>query len=218
MAFEIVDLTTSPRANAVAMFKDAALPTIVLSSKFDVSPLVGLKKKGFRFNALMLYCILKACRKFDGCYYDIKNDTFIKYDDMCVDMIVEGKDKQLYYVDLPYFDKFLDFYDEYETVRKHCHENYCNRKFVGRDHACMSTSAVINRQFETISVNFFRDFYNPFFAWGKIEKKGLKKHLNISLRVHHACMDGQEVGEIFNEIEKNMHTLAKQIKTELKSK
>lgn len=216
MAFEVVDLKTSSRANAFAMFKDAAVPTLWLCSKFDVKPLVLLKKKGFRFNALMLYCILKACRKFEGCYYDVKGEDLVKYDSMCIDMVVEGKDKQLYYVDLPYFDSFLDFNNEYETVRKYCYENCCNRKFIGRDHACMSTSAVVNRQFEMIIPNFFRDFYNPFFAWGKIEKRLCKRELNISIRAHHACMDGQEIGKIFNEIQRNINQIAKQIKNESK--
>ncbi|MBO5395043.1 MAG: hypothetical protein J6A28_04005 [Clostridia bacterium] len=218
MGFEKVDLSTCPRADAFDMFKDAPNPTIALTSKFDVTPLVKLQKKGWSFNCMMMYCILKACKKFEGCWYDIKKGELVKYDWMCIDMIVQGKDGKLYYVDMPDLDNFPDFHEEYIKVRSHCRDNCQNRKFLGRDHACISTSAVVNREFEAVIPNYFRDFFNPFFLWGKVHRAGLKKTLNISLRVHHSFMDGQEVGEIFNQIQYNMTSLKQEIKESLLSR
>lgn len=215
MGFEIVDLKTSPRAKAFDMFKDAENPILVFTSKFDVTPLVRMKNKGLSFNCLMLYCILKACKQFDGCFYDIKEDNLVKYDWMCVDMVVQGKDGNLYYADLPDMDDVLDFHKEYVEVRTYCRDNCCSRKFIGRDHACISTSAVVNREFEAVTPNYFRDFINPFFVWGKVHNSGLKSSLNISMRVHHTFMDGQEVGEIFNAIQANIDGIKKEVKTAL---
>ena len=212
MDFEKVDLSKCARADAFDMFKDSPNPTIAFTSKFDVSPLVKLKKKGFSFNCMMMYCILKACKQSEGCWYDIKKGELVKYDWMCVDMIVQGKDGKLYYMDMPDMDNFIDFHNEYKKVSLQCRENCQNRKFIGRDHACISTSAIVNREFEAVIPNYFRDFFNPFFAWGKVHSAGFKNTLNISLRVHHSFMDGQEVGDIFNQIQSNMNALKREIK------
>ena len=199
MSYEVVDLEKSPRSRAFDMFKDSRMPIMVLTSKLDILPLIKLKSKGYNLNAMLMYSILQAGRKFDGCYYDIKDGKLIKYDDICVDMVVEGKDKNLYYTDVPYFDNFQDFQEEYSKRKKYCYENCCSKKF--DDKATLSTSAVVNRVFEAIYPNFSDEFINPFFVWGKSERGLLKDNLNVSLRVHHAFMDGKEVGQLFNEIQ-----------------
>ena len=210
MGYEIVDISKSPRGRAYNMFRNARMPAMVLTSKLDITPLMRLKKKGHSVNAMMLYCILKAGRQCDGCYYDIKDGELIKYDDMCIDMVVEGKDKGLYYMNIPYHDNYLDFEKDYARIKKQCYENNCSHKYDGV--ACLATSAVVNRRFESIVPNVSDDFMNPFFVWGRSDKKGLKDTLNVSLRVHHACLDGQEVGALFNGIQSEIDGLSKSIR------
>lgn len=209
MGFEVVDLEKSSRARAYEMFKNASVPTMVFTVKLDVTPLIRLKTKGYGFNSLLMYCILKAGRQFEGCYYDIKDGKLVKYDDMCVDMVVEGKDKGLYYMNLPYYDNYIDFQQDYIKTKKYCYENCCSYRFDGC--ACLATSAVINCEFEAISPNVSSDFMNPFFIWGKTHKSMLRETLNVSVRIHHACMDGQEVGALFNQIQKEINQVKQSI-------
>ena len=218
MSFEIVELDTCPRKDAFEMFKDAPNPTIAFTSKLDVTPLVKLHKKGYSFNSLMMYAILEACKKSEGCHYDIKKGQLVKYDrdSMCVDSIVQGRDGKLYYMDVAYDKNVYEFHKNYQNVRTECRDNCKNRKFIGRDHACISTSAIVNRSFEAVIPNYFRDFFNPFFVWGKIQKGFTKDTLNVSVRIHHSFMDGQEVGNIFNDIQSNIDNMPRRMKEGIK--
>ena len=43
--------------------------------------------------------------------------------------------------------------------------------------------------------------------WGSYETKGFKKKLNISLRFHHATIDGQRAALFFNELQKQFNSI-----------
>ena len=72
------------------------------------------------------------------------------------------------------------------------------------DGALISTSAVVNYPFESFSLELSETFWDNFLLWGKYYSKGFKKYLNITLRFHHALIDGRTAGEFFNSLQKEI--------------
>ena len=73
--------------------------------------------------------------------------------------------------------------------------------------ALIGTSAIPSFPFTSISLDISISFWDNFILWGGYEKKGLKKKLNISLRFHHATIDGQCAAKYFNELQKQFNSI-----------
>ena len=119
--------------------------------------------------------------------------------------VVNGKDGLLYYADYKYFDNFLDFEKEYKRVNKYCYDN-CSH-FQEDTGSLISTSAIIGFPFTSISLDVSVSFWDNFVMWGSFETKGFKKKLSISLRFHHATIDGQCAARYFNELQKQFNSI-----------
>jgi len=99
----------------------------------------------------------------------------------------------------------LDFEKEYERVNKYCYEN-CE-SFREDTGSLISTSALIGYPFKSISCEVATDFWDNFLMWGKYEKHGRKVTLNISLRFHHATIDGQRAAMFYSELQKQIDNI-----------
>lgn len=175
-------------------------PSVCVTGSFDISNVWKQKKKGHSLNALLCYCMLKAAQNIEEFHYSIKEDGLYYYNNVKTNAVVNGKDGLLYYADYKYFDNFLDFENEYKRVNEYCYENCTN--FQEDTGALIATSAIPEFPFISISLGVSITFWDNFLLWGKYETKGLKKKLNISLRFHHATIDGQTAAKYFNELQK----------------
>jgi len=124
---------------------------------------------------------------------------------MKTNAVVNGKDGLLYYADYKYFDNFEDFEKEYKRVNQLCYENCTS--FQEDTGSLIGTSAILGFPFTSISLDVSVSFWDNFILWGKYEKKGFKKKLNISLRFHHATIDGQRAAKFFNELQNQFNTI-----------
>ena len=138
-------------------------------------------------------------------HYQILSDGLYRYQNVKVNAVVMGSDNQLYFGDFKYANNFKDFNKEYKRVLEYCYKNNCH--FIEDTGSLMATSAVINYPFESFSYGMSPTFGDNFLMWGKYKKKFLKKELNITLRFHHALIDGQHAGMFFNELQKQISNL-----------
>ena len=180
-------------------------PSVCVTGSFDITNVWKQKKRGHSLNALLCYCILHAAQKIEAFHYSIKEDGLYYYEYMKTNAVVNGKDGLLYYADYKYFDTFQEFEREYNRVNKFCYEHCTN--FQEDTGSLIGTSAIPGFPFTAISLDVSISFWDNFVLWGKYEKKRLKKILNISLRFHHATIDGQRAAMFFNELQKQFSTI-----------
>lgn len=180
-------------------------PSVCVTGDFDVTNLYKLKKKGHSFNALLCYCIQKAAQKIKEFHYSIKEDGLYFYKNVKTNAVINGVDGQLYYVDYKYNDIFEEFEKEYLRVNEYCSKNCVHlQEDTG---ALISTSAVIGFPFTSVSLDVSPVFWDNFLIWGKYIKKGFKVRLSISLRFHHAVIDGQHAAQFYNELQNEIKGL-----------
>jgi chloramphenicol O-acetyltransferase type A len=186
-------------------FTNETNPGVCVSGTFDVSNLIKQKKKGHSLNALICYSVLKAGEAISEFHYSIKEDGLYYYDHVKVNAVFKGKDDSLCYGSIKYFETFGEFEKEYWRVKEYCYENMCHYdEDVG---AMLSTSAVVNFPFDSFSLSISDTFWDNFLMWGRCVKKFMKTELKMTLRFHHATLDGEHVGMFFNELQKQMKNL-----------
>lgn len=180
-------------------------PSVCVTGTFDITNVYKQKKKGHSLNALLCYCVLHTAQNIEEFHYSIKEDGLYYYENMKTNAVVNGKDGLLYYADYKYYDNFQDFEKEYKRVNKYCYDNCTN--FQEDTGSLIGTSAIPGFPFTSISLDVSVSFWDNFIMWGCYETKRLKKKLNISLRFHHATIDGQTAAKYFNELQKNLNTI-----------
>jgi len=194
-----VNLKSFEGAPMYERFVKEPSPSVCVTGKFDVTNLYKNKKKGHSFNAMMCYCILQAAQNIKEFHYSIKEDGLYYYENVKTNAVINGIDGQLYYADYKYYDNFIDFEKEYYRVNEYCSKNCTHlQEDTG---ALIATSANVAYPFESITLETATDFWDNFLIWGKFVKKMFKVTLNISLRFHHATIDGQHAAMFFNELQ-----------------
>ena len=177
-------------------------PSICVTGKFNITNLYKYKKT-YKLNAMLCYCILQAAQNIKAFHYSIKEDGLYYYENVKTNSVVFGKDGKHYYPDYFYHNNFTDFSDEYNKNNDYCFNNCTHlQKDIG---SLIGTSAVVNYPFESFSLELSETFWDNFLLWGKFVKKGFKVYLNISLRFHHALIDGKTAGDFFNELQNQIN-------------
>ena len=180
-------------------------PSVCVTGRFDITNLFKIKKKGHSLNALLCYCIMQTAQKIKAFHYSIKEDGLYYYENVKTNAVIIGKDGQHYYVDYKYYDNFVDFEKEYKRVNSYCSENCVHlQEDTG---ALIATSTILSYPFTSVSIDISTTFWDNFVIWGKFQKKGFKKILDISMRFHHATIDGQAAGNYFALLQKNIKEL-----------
>jgi chloramphenicol O-acetyltransferase type A len=200
-----VDLKKYKYKDMYERFMKEPSPSVCVTGTFDITNVYKQKKKGHSLNALLCYCILHAAQNIEEFHYSIKEDGLYYYEKMKTNAVVNGKDGLLYYADYKYYDNFQDFEKEYKRVNKYCYDNCTN--FQEDTGSLIGTSAIPGFPFTSISLDVSVSFWDNFIMWGSYETKGFKKKLNISLRFHHATIDGQRAALFFNELQQKLNTI-----------
>lgn len=195
-----VDINKYHKAHLYKRYMQDSSPGVSVSGLFDITKILKAKKKGCIFNAMMCYCILQASQNVEEFHYSIKPDGLYYYDYTKIGSVIEGKNGEHYFGEYRYFKSFLDFQENYKKISKYCYENCDN--YEEDSGAKIATSSIPNFSFTSISLDVSNNFWDNFVSWGKFQKKWFKVKVYISLRFHHATVDGKSAGEFFNELQK----------------
>ena len=197
-----VDLSTFEGAIMYNRFVKEPNPCVNVTGRLDITNLYKRKKK-HSLNAMICYCIVQAAQNINVFHYSIKRDGLYYYKNVKTNAVVNGDDGQLYYADYKYFDNFKDFEQEYQMVNQYCAKNCTS--FLEDTGCLIGTSAVIGYPFEVITSQNSTEFWDNFLSWGKFIKKWFKVTLCITLRFHHATIDGQHAAKFFNELQNQIN-------------
>ena len=96
------DPKSTSRALAFELWMKAPMPMVTLIKTLDVTPLVRLsRKRGYKFNMLLCWCIGKAAAGMEDFYLLPVGDKLMRYDRLAVNTVVRTRDGGIATCDIP---------------------------------------------------------------------------------------------------------------------
>ena len=198
-------LTT--RASAYELWMNAPNPMITFFKTLDVTNLVRVsRKKGYKFNMLLDYCIGKAAAPIKEFYMLPVGDRLIKYDTLAVNTIVKNREGEVSSCDILFTEDLTVFNREYLTHTSRAADSCCDRD-LSEDSMVIGTSAIIDTEIDG-AVGMNSGIFNiPLMLWGKYRKKLFRYNLPVSFQFHHTQMDGAHAGRFLENLQNEIRSL-----------
>ena len=206
MAREINPQETT-RAAAFELWMKAPNPMVTFFKTLDVTNLIRIsKKRGFKFNMLLDYCIGKAAAGIKEFYLLPVGDKLMQYDTIAVNTIVKNKDGEVSSCDILFTDDLVQFNSEYLQSTAQVAQTAQDRD-LSDDSMVIGTSAIVDTEIDGAVGMNSGIFHNPFIIWGKYRKKGFKYYLPISFQFHHTQMDGAHAGRFLENLQREINNV-----------
>ena len=203
---QAVDPGTTPRAEAFELWMDAPNPMVTFFKTLDVTLLVRLsKRKGFKFNMLLCWCIGSAASRVKEFYLLPVGKELLRYDTLAVNTIVKNRLGEVSSCDVPYSDDLARFNSDYLRLTRHVAEDCKNHDLT--ESMVIGTSAIIDTELDGAVGMNSGIFNNPFIIWGRYHRGLLKTTLTMSFQFHHTQMDGAHAGRFLALVQENIRTL-----------
>ena len=203
-----VNPKSTSRAQAFELWMKAPNPMVTFFKTVDVTRLVRMsRKKGYKFNMLLDWCIGKAASTIKEFYLLPVGDKLMQYDNLAVNTIVKNNTGEVSSCDILYTDDIDQFNRQHLEYTSMVAESRNDRDLSGE---CMviGTSAIIDTEIDGAVGMNSGIFNNPFLIWGRYRKKWLRYELPISFQFHHTQMDGAHAGKFLanlQEVINNLH-------------
>lgn len=206
MAKEI-DPRQTKRAEAFELWMKAPMPMVTLFKTLDVTRLWRVsRKRGYKFNMLMCWCIGKAAAQTEEFYLLPVGEEFMQYDRLAVNTVVATKDGGISTCDVPFSDSLEQFNQDYLTLTGQVH-NTGKPADLAEDYMVIGTSALAGYDIDG-AVNIYAGVYNnPFMIWGRYRRKFLRLMLPVSFQFHHTQMDGVPAAEFLECLQREIDQL-----------
>ena len=206
MAREIHPQETT-RAAAFELWMKAPNPMVTFFKTLDVTNLIRIsKKRGFKFNMLLDYCIGKAAAGIKEFYLLPVGDKLMQYDTIAVNTIVKNKDGEVSSCDILFTDDLAQFSGEYLQSTAQVAQTAQDRD-LSDDSMVIGTSAIVATELDGAVGMNSGIFNNPFIIWGKYRKRGFRYELPISFQFHHTQMDGAHGGQFLENLKSDIKKL-----------
>ena len=203
-----VNPKSTSRAQAFELWMKAPNPMVTFFKTVDVTRLVRMsRKKGYKFNMLLDWCIGKAASTIKEFYLLPVGDKLMQYDNLAVNTIVKNNTGEVSSCDILYTDDIDQFNRQYLEYTSMVAES-CNDRDLSGECMVIGTSAIIDTEIDGAVGMNSGIFNNPFLIWGRYRKKCLRYKLPISIQFHHTQMDGAHVGKFLanlQEVINNLH-------------
>ena len=202
-----VDPKSTSRAQAFELWMKAPNPMVTFFKTVDVTRLVKLnKKKGYKFNMLLDWCIGKAASSVKEFYLLPVGDKLIQYESLAVNTIVKNKEGEVSSCDILFTEDLEQFNRQYLEYTSKVAVSSKDRDLSSE---CMviGTSAIIDTEIDGAVGMNSGIFNNPFMIWGRYRKKCFRCELPISFQFHHTQMDGAHAGKFLANLQKEINRL-----------
>ena len=195
------------RAIAFELWMKAPNPMMTFFKTLDITNLIRVsKRKGFKFNMLMNYCIGKAAVNIKEFYILPVGEQLMQYDAIAVNTIVKNKNGEINSCDIPFTEHFNTYNHHYLEYTSQVAQT-CIDKDLSQDYMVIGTSVITVTQLDGIIGMNSGIYNNPFLFWGKYRKKLFKYILPISFQFHHTQMDGEHAGRFLEHLQKEINNL-----------
>lgn len=163
------------------------------------------RRKGFRLNMLMLWCIGRAASQVKEFYLLPVGEKLIRYDSLAVNTIVANSQGEVSSCDVPFSDNFEQFNADYLRLTRKVAESCTNHDVT--DRMVIGTSALVHSEIDGAVGMYSGIFNNPFLIWGRYRKSLFKTRLTISFQFHHTQMDGAHAARFLDLIQTEIDRL-----------
>ncbi len=206
MAMKEIDPRETSRAYAFEMWMRAPMPMVTFFKTLDVTRLVRLsRKKGFKFNMSMCWCIGRAASGMKEFYLLPVGDKLMQYDKIAVNTIVADRRGEVSSCDIPFSDDLRQFDDDYMRLTRQVAESCENHDLT--DSMVIGTSALARYEIDGAVGMYSGVFNNPFLIWGKYKRHLLKTTLTVSFQFHHTQMDGAHAAHFLDRVQREINAL-----------
>ena len=195
------------RAAAYELWMKAPNPMVTFFKTLDVTNLVRIsKRRGFKFNMLLDYCIGRAAVGIKEFYLLPVGGKLVQYDSIAVNTIVKNRDGEVSSCDILYSDDLAQFNREYLQYTAQVAQTAQDRD-LSADSMVIGTSAIVDTELDGAVGMNSGIFNNPFIIWGKYRKNRLRYALPISFQFHHTQMDGAHAGRFLENLQQEINNL-----------
>lgn len=192
---EEVNPKETTRAMAFELWMQAPNPMVTFFKTFHVTRLVKIsRKRGYKFNMLLDYCIGKAAAAIKEFYLLPVGDKLMRYQAIAVNTIVKNKNGEVSSCDIPFSPDMEAFNRDYLKYTSQVAAT-CKDYDLSADCMVIGTSAIIDTEIDGAVGMNSGIFNNPFIIWGKYRKKWFRYELPLSFQFHHTQMDGAHAGK-----------------------
>ena len=192
---EEVNPKETTRAMAFELWMQAPNPMVTFFKTFHVTRLVKIsRKRGYKFNMLLDYCIGKAAAAIKEFYLLPVGDKLMRYQAIAVNTIVKNKNGEVSSCDIPFSPDMEAFNRDYLKYTAQV-ATTCKDHDLSADCMVIGTSAIIDTEIDGAVGMNSGIFNNPFIIWGKYRKKWFRYELPLSFQFHHTQMDGAHAGK-----------------------
>ena len=195
------------RAQAFELWMKAPNPMVTFFKTVDVTRLVKVsRKKGYRFNMLLDWCIGKAASSIKEFYLLPVGGKLMQYDNLAVNTIVKNREGEVSSCDILFAEDIEEFNRQYLEYTSKVAESCKDRDLSGE---CMviGTSAIIDTEIDGAVGMNSGIFNNPFMIWGRYRKRWFRYELPISFQFHHTQMDGARAGRFLANLQNEIYRL-----------
>lgn len=194
-----IDLQNWPRKSHFGMFKDYESPHYNMCADVDISQLYAVcKKHSVSSYTAIVYLIIRTVNEVTPFRLRIREDEVVEHDRIHPSFTVLRDDNTFGYCTQDYHPVFDAFLSEHikrveqvlaeQTLESGARDDLVYMscipwvKFTGISHAMrlMPTDCI------------------PRFSWGKYSKKDGRVEMPLSVQVHHALVDGYDVGRFYH--------------------
>ena len=206
MAREINPKDTT-RASAFDLWMKAPNPMVTFFKTVDVTNLVRIsKKKRYKFNMLLDYCIGKAAVGVKEFYILPVGEKLMAYESIAVNTIVKNKTGEVSSCDILFKGDFEEFNADYLRYTRQVAET-CRDWDLSENSMVIGTSAIVDTEIDGAVGMNSGIFNNPFLIWGRYRKKFFRYYLPVSFQFHHTQMDGAHAGVFLENLQKEINKL-----------
>ena len=195
------------RAYAFEMWMQAPNPMVTFFKTLNVSHLLKIcRKKGFKFNMLMCYCIGRAASAVKEFYMLPVGGKLMQFDTIAVNTIVANSAGEVSSCDLPFSEGLAQFNSDYLRLTKQVADS-CVDHDLSAENMVIGTSALAQYEIDGAVGMYSGIFNNPFMIWGKYKRGLFKTTLMVSLQFHHTQMDGAHAAHFLDLLQKEIDRL-----------
>ena len=199
-----VNPNETSRTQAFELWMKTPNPMVTFFKTIDVTRIVKVsRKRGYKFNMLLDYCIGRAASTIKEFYLLPVGDKLMQYDSIAVNTIVKNKEGEVSSCDILYTENLEEFNRQYLEHTAQVAAT-CQDRDLSDDCMVIGTSAIIDTEIDGAVGMNSGIFNNPFLIWGRYRKKWFRYELPVSFQFHHTQMDGAHAGRFLAKLQKEI--------------
>ena len=206
MATHTVDLDSWPRAAQFRFFRSFEKPHYAVTSRLDVTGVIARKADGLSPYRACLYAIGAGLHAVPELCMRFRGDQVVRHDRLALSMTVPTDAGSFTYAYVPYDPDFTAFDAQAKTlIDAAARGGDLSANTGARDDvaylSCMPwlDYTAINNALPG------PDDCIPRVSWGKFVDHGSRWDMAMTLEVHHALVDGAQVGAYFNAVQATLN-------------